>query len=113
VIFIGPQAHRPGGQVYRCFDVNGRLRYIGSSYDARRRFLSGAYNGNGVGNGVGSWWQAVRVVLVENYPTRRDAYAAELRAQRREGLPAKGLAAQWALYTEQPSYLLEEMLADL
>jgi hypothetical protein len=73
-------------------------------YDARRRFLSGAY-------GVGSWWQAIRVVLVENHPTRAVAYAAELRAQRREGLPAKN--AQRVLYTEQPGYLLEDLLADL
>jgi hypothetical protein len=82
------------------------LCYIGSSYDARRRFQSGKYND------LGSWWPEVRVVLVENHPTRALAYAAELRAQRKAGLAAKGSVSRRELYTEQPGYLTD-LLDDL
>lgn len=82
--FEGPEAVPGEGQVYRCYDALDRLRYIGSSKNARARFLSGQYVRST--NFTQDWYAAVEKVVVENHPTREAAFAAETEAQRTEHL---------------------------
>lgn len=83
IIFEGPQAVVGGGQVYRCYDGLNRLRYIGSSKDARRRFSSGDYTRDNV-DLHHDWYAWVTRVVIENHLSRDAAYVAETTAQRSE-----------------------------
>jgi len=82
VRFDGPEATLECGQFYRCYDALDRLRYIGSSYNARKRFAAGQYNRSR--HFTQDWYAAVERIVIENYPTRRAAQAAETEAHRNE-----------------------------
>ncbi len=58
--------------LYRFFDGDGQLLYIGITHDAHRRFQQHA--------GRKPWWSDVRQILLEVYPDRESVLAAETRA---------------------------------
>jgi hypothetical protein len=81
-LFEGPNPEPNGRQVYRCYDGLGRLRYIGSSVDARDRVRGGDYErANDLDQ---NWYAWITRVTIENHPTREAGFAAEYEAQRTE-----------------------------
>lgn len=62
--------------LYRIFDIDGRLLYVGISIDAKRRMWQHSISQ--------PWWDEVENVLAERFDTRRAAAKAEERAIRSE-----------------------------
>ncbi len=83
--FEGPEPEPNGRQVYRCYDGLGRLRYIGSTVDARNRVKGGDYNVD-CSDLDHDWYAWVVRVTIENHPTREAGFAAEYEAQRNEDI---------------------------
>jgi hypothetical protein len=69
-----------GPVVYRCYDAEGDLLYIGSSIDVRQRLR--AHKAPGVGGS--RWWPEVDRVECEGYDTEAKCRLAEAEAIRRE-----------------------------
>jgi uncharacterized protein YlzI (FlbEa/FlbD family) len=63
-------------QVYRCFDADGSLLYVGVSLHAATRF--------GQHRQAHEWWSDVATIRVETFPTRREALDREAEAIREE-----------------------------
>ena len=57
--------------LYRCFDGDGQLLYVGISWSTKR--FRQHKNGK-------SWWREVATISIEHYPTRRQALNAEREA---------------------------------
>lgn len=70
-------------QLYRHFDADGRLLYVGISLSAILRFEAHRTGSN--------WAQKVATITIEHFPTRAEALAAEVRAIRTE-LPIHNIA---------------------
>lgn len=79
VIKLGEQYLRPGvtnHHLYRFYDRNNRLLYVGITSDTRVRFRQHAESKK--------WWPDVAVREITHYPTRPDLAAAEIVAIKRE-----------------------------
>jgi hypothetical protein len=62
--------------VYRYFDAEGRLLYVGVSLHAVARAMSH--------RNLAPWWQDARVMTIEHYATRQEALDAEWGAMQTE-----------------------------
>ena len=82
----------PAGQVYRCYDANDNLLYVGMSVQVQTR-LARHLNGT-------PWWGLVAEVRITRFPTWRNALEAEARA----------IADEKPLYnrTNTPKWLIDE-----
>jgi hypothetical protein len=69
------------GSVYRLFDANGRLLYVGMTSRAGRWFEHLSRE----------WWPDVATATVEHFPTREDASLAEANAIRNENPRHNGI----------------------
>lgn len=68
-----PRQSRPG--LYRHFDADGSLLYVGMSLDVMNRTRSHA---------LSAWWNDVATITIERFETKEQAAAAELHAIRTE-----------------------------
>lgn len=64
------------GYLYRAFDADGDLLYIGATFDAGQRLAAHADRSE--------WFADVERITLEHFDTREDAFAAELVAIRDE-----------------------------
>lgn len=63
--------------IYRHFDSEGRLLYVGMSLNVMRRTRSHFHSA--------AWWDEVATITIQRFETKADACAAELHAIRTEG----------------------------
>lgn len=73
--------------LYRHFDKDGRLLYVGISLNAVARLAQH--------RGVAHWFRSIARIEIEWHPTREDACAAEIEAIREE-LPMHNVIHAWS-----------------